>query len=556
MAELLVVLVVAFLAIAATSVIGPKVGLAAPLLLVAIGLGASFVPALGGIEIDPEWILQGLLPPLLYSSAVSMPVMNFRREFTAISGLSILLVVATALLLGVFFMLVLPDLGFAWGVALGAIISPTDAVATSIVKQTAVSKRAVAILDGESLLNDASALVLLRTAIVATAATFSFWSALGTFAYSVLVAVAIGALVGVVNLKVRKYIATPQVNTVLSFTVPFLASVPAEALGGSGLVAAVVAGLVTGYWAPRLLTPQNRLSDSQNWHTVELVLEGIIFLTLGLQIKSIVESVERDHAGVGNALLVAAGALLLTVLIRALYVGPLISAAGRRSRRGAKIQPKFEKLQEKLSTPEGREATASQIEAKRGRKPSERGLDRVARRLTRGLADIDYFLKSPLGWREGVTVVWAGMRGAVTVAAAQTLPTDTPQRSLLILIAYGVALLSLAVQGGTVGMLLRAISPPHDGADRSEEDAERARLLDMIRTAADAVPEPHVPADADRQTEFALSAKHRIAVLDAQREAILDARDDGTFDADVLEDALVNVDAAQIAIELRARAVE
>ncbi|WP_298440614.1 cation:proton antiporter, partial [Gordonia sp. (in: high G+C Gram-positive bacteria)] len=154
MAESLVIMVVALLSIAATTVIGPKVGLAAPLLLVAIGVGASFVPALRDVEIDPEWILEGLLPPLLYSSAVSMPAMNFRREFRAISGLSVVLVVASALLLGVFFMLVIPDLGFAWGVALGAIISPTDAVATSIVKQTSVSKRVVAILDGESLVYD------------------------------------------------------------------------------------------------------------------------------------------------------------------------------------------------------------------------------------------------------------------------------------------------------------------------------------------------------------------------------------------------------------------
>ena len=129
-----------------------------------------------------------------------MPAMNFRREFGAISGLSVVLVVVSALLLGVFFMLVIPGLGFAWGVALGAIVSPTDAVATSIIKQTSVSKRVVAILDGESLLNDATALVIVRTAIVATAASFSFLGAVGSFAYSVVVAVAIGLAVGWLNL--------------------------------------------------------------------------------------------------------------------------------------------------------------------------------------------------------------------------------------------------------------------------------------------------------------------------------------------------------------------
>ena len=159
------VIVAGLMVIAAATVVGPRLGIAAPLVLVALGVAASFLPVFGAAHIEPEWILEGVLPPLLYSSAVSMPAMNFRREFGAISGLSVLLVIGSALVLGVFFMLVVPDLGFAWGVALGAIVSPTDAVATSIIKQTSVSKRVVAMLDGESLLNDATALVLLRTAI-------------------------------------------------------------------------------------------------------------------------------------------------------------------------------------------------------------------------------------------------------------------------------------------------------------------------------------------------------------------------------------------------------
>ena len=168
MTELLVVAVTGLLVIAGAAVVGPRLGIAAPLVLVAIGVAASFLPVFGSVEIEPDWILEGILPPLLYSSAVSIPAMNFRREFGAISGLSVVLVVASSLLLGVFFSLVIPGLGFGWGVALGAIVSPTDAVATSIVKQTSVSARVVAILDGESLLNDATALVLLRTAIVAS----------------------------------------------------------------------------------------------------------------------------------------------------------------------------------------------------------------------------------------------------------------------------------------------------------------------------------------------------------------------------------------------------
>jgi NhaP-type Na+/H+ or K+/H+ antiporter len=551
--ELLVVGVTAVLVIAAATVVGPRLGIAAPLVLVAIGVAASFLPVFSSTHIEPEWILEGVLPPLLYSSAVSMPGMNFRREFGAISGLSVLLVVGSALLLGVFFMVAIPQLGLAWGVALGAIVSPTDAVATSIIKQTSVSQRVVAMLDGESLLNDATALVMLRTAIVATAASFSFWGALGTFAYSVVVALIIGVAVGWLNLVVRKRTTDPTVNTVISFAVPFAAAVPAELLGASGLVAAVVAGLATGIRAPRELSPQNRLSDSQNWRTVELVLEGAVFLTMGVQIKEIVENVERDHAGVGTAVLVAAGALALTILVRAAYVAPLLGVLAWRAGHARKLQIRLQDMQERMGTPQGQQETFGEVNARR-RQPSERDLERFALRITRGLATIKYFLREPLGWREGTTVVWAGMRGAVTVAAAQTLPEDTPQRSVLVLIAFAVAVMSLAVQGGTIGPLLRLITPEDDRSVAGDQvAAERAEIIELMRTSAQSVPEPP-PAAGDRSPEQMHAAQdHLLAVLAAQRAALLDARDHGTFDADVLAGALANLDASQIAFEMRGR---
>ncbi|WP_374945554.1 cation:proton antiporter [Agreia sp.] len=549
MTELLVVFVIAFAVIAASTVLGRRLGIASPLILVAIGVAASFLPLFDTIEIEPEWILAGVLPPLLYSSAVSMPAMNFRREFLTISGLSVALVIASSLVLGLFFMLVIPDLGFAWGVALGAIISPTDAVATSIVKQTSVSKRVVAILEGESLLNDATALVLLRTAIVATAASFSFWGAAGTFAYSVMIAIIIGLLVGWGNLVIRKRVTDPTVNTVISFVVPFAAAVPTELLGASGLVGAVVAGLITGIRAPRYLSAQNRLSDSQNWRTVELVLEGAVFLTMGVQISSIVANVERDHEGTGVAVLIAAGALVLTILVRAAYVAPLLWVLSRLRARNVKLQDRMLDIREKMSTPEGAEQMFGPGSGRR-RMPSQGQIERFGRRIVQSLADITYFRNAPLGWRDGTAVVWAGMRGAVTVAAAQTLPDDTPQRSVLVLIAFAVAVMSLLVQGGTIAALLRAIAPKVDQAAVDEKtNAERARLMQLMKTSGDAVP-PGQPAE--QSTQGFLSAKeHELAVLEAQRAALLEARDHGTFDADVLAYALQIVDASQIAIEMR-----
>jgi len=557
MDELIILGVIAFVVIAAATVLGPRLGIASPLVLVAVGILASFLPMFDSIEIDPELILAGVLPLLLYSSAVSMPTMNFRREFGAISGLSVILVVASSLVLGVFFMLVIPDLGFAWGVALGAIVSPTDAVATSIIKQTPVSKRVVAMLDGESLLNDATALVLLRTAIVAAAASFSFWATVGTFAYSVVVAVVIGWLVGWLNLVVRKRVTNPAVNTVLSFTVPFFASVPAELLGASGLVAAVVAGLVTGILAPRDLSPQNRLSDSQNWRTVELVLEGAVFLTMGLQIQAIFADVQRDHAGVGTAVLVATGALLLTILVRAAYVAPLLGVLGRRARRQEQMQERLEGMQEKMTTPEGQQEFLERANAGRGRSVTPRDLDRFARRVTHALGDIEYFRRQPLGWREGVVVVWAGMRGAVTVAAAQTLPEDTPQRSVLVFIAFAVAVMSLLLQGGTIGPLVRRIAPKVDQAALDAQALEeRTRLMTILRESAEGIVAPERIEGEPRMEAFLAERRYRLEVIEAQRAALLDARDNGTFDADVLADELANLDAAQIALEMRAKTAD
>lgn len=550
MTELLIVSVTALLVIAASAVAGPRLGIASPLVLVAIGVVVSYLPMFAGAHIEPEWILEGVLPPLLYSSAVSMPAMNFRREFGAISGLSVVLVVGTALALGLFFMIVIPDVGFAWGVALGAIISPTDAVATSIIKQTSVSKRVVAMLDGESLLNDATALVLLRTAIVATAATFSFWSSVGEFVYSVLVAVVIGWCVGRLNLMIRKRVTDSTVNTVISFTVPFIASVPAELLGASGLVAAVVAGLITGIRAPRDLSPRNRLSDSQNWRTIELVLEGAVFLTMGLQIRAIVAKVHDDHGGVGTAVLIAAGALILTLAVRAAFVAPLLRVLSSSVRRGEQLQPRLESMQEKMSTDAGKQEMLSRSTSRRTL--SEHDIDRLARRVTKGLANIEYFLREPLGPREGAAVVWAGMRGAVTVAAAQTLPEDTPQRSVLVLIAFAVALMSLVVQGGTIGPLLRILPADTDPGESEEQtQTELTRIMEMLRESAQTVPEPPHPDGEPSRETFETARDHRLAVISAQRSALLDARDNGTFDADVLANALANLDATEIAIELR-----
>ncbi|MGW9166172.1 cation:proton antiporter [Agromyces sp. NPDC055658] len=616
--DLLLAGVLALLAIAAATAFGPKLGVAAPLLLTLLGLGIGLLPVVPAFEIDPEWILAGVLPPLLYSSAVSMPTMEFRRDFSTIGGLSVVLVVVTSVLLGLLFAWLIPDLGIAGGIALGAIVSPTDAVATSIVKRLGVSPRVVALLEGESLLNDASALVLLRASIAGIAASVSLWSVAGSFVYAVVVAVIIGGAVGWLNLRVRARVSNPTVNTVISFTMPFIASLPAERLGASGLVAAVVAGIVTGRGAAKFLSPQHRLSDVQNWRTVELVLEGAVFLVMGLELTAIVDDVEASHAGAWHAAGLAAIALVATVLIRAAYVASLFGGLARRAKRAATIKSVLDDRARGIpsTTPE-LERRRAEYEARRAKRP-RRGdpeptpaqAERFRAIFRRRVADIDYYLDERLGWREGTIVVWAGMRGVVTLAAAQTLPSDTPSRSLLVFIAFLVAVGSLLVQGGTLPWLVRWLVPPRD---TSADAAERRELRGVLRRAAmseladsddpelravaekmraawqlsmdagtdepdgadatDAV-EARAPSTGDRReldtamiaTAAASGAEPgrtaprvdpeqvrrlRVRMIEAERDALLDARDEGRFSAAALNAALEGLDAEQISLEIR-----
>ena len=377
--ELLIVAVLGLLGIAAATAIGPKLGFSAPLLLVIVGILVSFLPFVPDIEIDPEWIIAGVLPPLLYSASVSMPSMEFRREFGAISGLSIALVVVSSIALGLLFTWIVPGISLAAGIALGAIVSPTDAVATSIVKRVGVTPRIVTVLEGESLLNDATALVLLRSAIAATAATISFWEIVGDFAFAVAVAVVIGYLVGKANLWVRSRVTDATVNTVISFTVPFLASIPSEALGASGLVAAVVAGLVTGRGAIRSLSPQHRASDVQNWRTIELILEGAVFLVMGLELSTILDDLTDETRGIELGARVAGITLLAVLVVRALFVFPMLGLQRRSYRRGASMKPRLTAFQERLDNADPGRAHRAGTPGRAGEGPTRtRALGRVA----------------------------------------------------------------------------------------------------------------------------------------------------------------------------------
>jgi CPA1 family monovalent cation:H+ antiporter len=594
----LLLAVLAAAVIAAVTTIAPRLGVAAPLILVLLGVGVSLMPFVTVPQIEPEWILTGVLPPLLYSTAVAMPSMDFRRDFAAIGGLSVALVVLTTVVLGFVISAVVPGIGLATGFALGAIVSPTDAVATSIVKRLGVSPRVVTVLEGESLLNDASALVLLRSAIAATAASVSLWRVAGDFVVSVLVAVVVGVVVGWLNLLLRRRVADAAVSTTISFVAPFAAFVPAEHLGASGLVAAVAAGLVTGQGAPRYLEPRHRMAEVSNWRTVELLLEGGVFLVMGLELDAIVKDTRATHGDLGLAVGLGALAVGIIVTIRALYVWPLLRSLRRRAERGAAMRDHLVVIQERLDS--GRPLPDLRARARGGSRPGRprpgaagaqgdgagggehavalrpRRAEQFTTRIRRTLADVDYLASAPLGPREGTVLVWAGMRGVVTLAAAQTLPTTTPQRSMLVLVAFVVAAGTLVLQGGTLPWIVRRLGV--GGSSAAADAEERRRLVLELYAAGNAVLDdqglarpdgtpyadvvvsrvrretvlPVDDVDAEQIAEVGAQYRElRMRVLGAMREALLAARADGTYSSAALESALGVLDADQIGLEAK-----
>ena len=498
--DLLIIAVLGILAIAAASQLSDRIGVAPALILLAGGTAVGFLPFIPAVELDPQVVLEGILPPLLFSTAVSISTINFRRELAPVAVLAILLVALSAAVIGVALTFLVPGLSLAWAIAMGAILSPTDAVAISIARRLGVSQRIITVLEGEGLLNDATALVVLSSAVsAATSGGVSVGGVLGGFVLAVLVALGVGWLVGEVSLRVRSHITDPTVDTVVSFTVPFLAAIPAEHMHGSGLVAAVVAGLITGHRGPRMLPPAHRVASRTNWHTVELTLEGLIFLFMGLEFFGVVEKVDASDLGVRRAVAVAVVAGALTVVVRALVVAPMLKLLSHRTARWAvhweENEEAIHQFQNRCAAIVRGEAEMPQVpwdrrrfvqvQRKLRRDPSHESIARRARRISsrvrRRGADLDYFAADPLRSREGAVIVWAGMRGAITLAAAQTLPTTAPHRPFLLLVAMLVAAGSLTLQGLTLPALVRLSRPAMAG---SADEEERAAVISLLVNAA------------------------------------------------------------------------
>ncbi|MDQ6642720.1 MAG: cation:proton antiporter, partial [Actinomycetota bacterium] len=365
-----------------------------------------------------------ILPPLLYSAALNTSLVDFNANRRSILLLSVGLVVFTTCGVALVAHWLVPHLPWAASFAIGAVVAPPDAVAaTAIGRRIGLPRRIVTILEGESLLNDATALVALRTATLATVA-------LGTLAFDFVVAAGGGVLVGLTAAfvvgKVRRRLTDPLLDSGLSFITPFAAYVAAEGIHASGVIAVVVAGLLLGHKAPILQTAQSRIQDRMNWSSIAFLLEGGVFLLIGLQASTIVNNVAAGTLGTGRVVAACGTVLVAVIVLRMVWV--FLS-------RFLLVRP---------------------------------GPDPETRRR--------------VPWSYTTVLGWAGMRGVVTLAAAFVIPTNTPNRDLLLLIAFTVTAGTLFIQGLSLPWLARRLQVP--SPDPAADALARATLLQQASRAA------------------------------------------------------------------------
>lgn len=510
--EFALLAVVGLALIIGVSMLARRIGVAAPLLLVVLGIGISYIPGVPPIELDPEIILLGVLPPLLYSAAVNVPIMDFRRNAGPILGLSVVLVIVSALVVGVLLHLAIPAIPLAAAVALGAIVAPTDAVAaTAIGKRLGMPPRLVAILEGESLVNDATSLVLLRTAIAAVAGSFMFWEAVAEFAYAVVIAIVVGLVIGAITVWLRSKITNPIHDTAASFAVPFIAFVPAEALQASGVLAVVVTGLVSGHFAARKFTASARINERLNWRTVQFLIENGVFLVMGLQLHAIINQIGGSEITLVHSALIAAAVVVVLIFCRMTFLGPMLWTMQRRV---AKVEARASGIRsyvDRVSAADAATAVESdEVDAGRAERHARR-IRRAERLARRTEADLDHAQNNGLGWRGAITLGWSGMRGVVTLAAAQSISVEVPFRPQLVLVAFFVAVITLLLHGLTLPAVIRLLRPRGPSVD--ERAAEVSALADDLYAEGVNALEAAVARDAefaDEHPEHRPLSKHLI----------------------------------------------
>lgn len=410
--------------------IGRRLNVPYPIALVVGGLCISLVPGLPLITINPELVFLVFLPPLLYAAAWFTSWHDFKTNLRPIFQLAVGLVLFTTISVGLVMHALLPQLPLAIAFAFGALVSPPDAVAAAaIARQVHLPKRIVTILEGESLVNDATGLVALKFAVAAAASgSFSLGLATAQFCWLVAGGVALGLAVGVIVAQIMKLVQDDSLVILISLLAPYAAYLPAEKLHVSGVLSVVAAGVYGGWRGPELLAASARLSAISIWSLLVFILNCVLFIVIGLQLPRVVQE-ETEYS---TRQLIAYGAIAsaVVILVRPLWVFP-----------GALLP----------------------------------------RLLSKRLRERD-----PIPpWQHITIVSWSGMRGVVSLAAALALP-DTlapnrpfPGRGLVIFLTFCVILSTLVFQGLTLPWLIRALGVK----ERKSEDIERNARLKIAHAA-------------------------------------------------------------------------
>ncbi|HZC72923.1 MAG TPA: Na+/H+ antiporter [Jatrophihabitans sp.] len=479
-----------------------------PLALVIVGIGLSFVPHFLDIDLTPDLVLIGLLPPLLYAAAIRTSLVDFKANRRAIVLLSVGLVAFSTVVVGLASYWVVPGATVATGLALGAVVAPTDAVAaTTVARRVGMPRRIISILEGESMVNDATALVALNTAIAAISESVRPWRVGWDFVREAGGGLLVGLAAALVLGLVRRRIDDAVLDTTLSFAAPYVAFLPAQEINASGALAVVVTGLILGHMAPQWQSAGSRIAENINWRTVQFLLENVVFLLIGLQIRPLVTSVANGDLAWTEVVWPCLVVLAVTIAARIVWMFAVVA---------------------------------------------------ILRALRMRAWD----------WRVTAIVSWAGMRGVVTLAAVFLLPPDTPQRELLALVAFSVVAGTLLVQGLTLPWVVRRVNLP--APDVSEDVLQAAGLVTAAARAGLAVLDEIATDDdppevlnelrnrankrsnrlwealgrpqSELEPPAAAFRRLRLQMLSAERGSILQARDSGVYDDEVLRVALNAID--------------
>ncbi|MFD7287991.1 Na+/H+ antiporter [Streptomyces sp. NPDC059863] len=406
---------------------------AAPLLLVAVGLGASYVPGVPDYTLNPHIVLPLVLPPLLYTAAVDSSYLDLRANIRPVALLSVGYVLFATVAVGWLVYLLVPDLPLTAALVLGAVIAPPDAVAaTAIARKLGLPNRITTILQGESLVNDATAITAFKVALAAAVGAGASWAGgIGEFALASLGGIGVGLVLMVPLHWLRTHLTEALLQNTLSLLIPFLAYALAEHVGASGVLAVVVVALYLGHrsWQVDFET---RLQEAAVWKMIAFVLESAVFALIGLQLPHVLKGL--GEYGVGESLLYAVGVFVVVVAIRFVWVYPATFLPRAMSRRIREREP-------------------------------------------------------DTNWTAPLIVGWAGMRGVVSLAIAFSIPLTLddgqpfPGRNLVLFLTFTTVIGTLVVQGLTLPPLIRLLKIP--GRDRQAETLAEAQAQSEASGAAE-----------------------------------------------------------------------